>query len=69
MISDEKPQSIKDIAFEFLALQQRSHEASRRMRPYYAKLAHKHGLTHREIGEVYGVTEAAVRAMIKRSTI
>lgn len=69
MISDDTPKSIKDTAIEFLHLQQTRYAANQRTRPYLAKLAHDHGVTHREIGEIYGVTEAAVRAMIKRSAV
>lgn len=66
MITDDASKSHKEIALYYLELQQKAHLSNRRMRPYYARLAHQHGVTHREIGEVYGVTEAAIRAMIKK---
>lgn len=66
MITEIAPEGLKSLAKEFLELQQQRHEQNRIHRPYFAALAHEYGLSHQEIGNVYGITEAAVRAMIKR---
>lgn len=41
--------------------------AHREHRAYYARIAREHGLTHQEIADAYGITEAAVRGLIKRA--
>jgi len=67
MVTETAPAGLKRLAREFLELQQQRHQQNRIHRPYFARLARDYGLTHQEIGEVYGITEAAVRSMIKRS--
>ena len=70
MLPDAAPKpasDIKSIAREFLQLAKRDYEKAVFMRGYYARISKQHGLTHQEIADEYGVTEAAVRAIIKRS--
>lgn len=42
-------------------------EASTANRARFAALARQHGVTYREIAECYGVTEGAVRQLLKKS--
>jgi len=56
-----------DFAITFLETAQRDHEHALFMRVYYAKNARKHGITNKRIGQIYGLTEGAVRAMIKKA--
>lgn len=51
----------------FLGLANSAYQESRRNRVKYAQLAREAGMTHREIADVYEVTEAAVRQMLKRA--
>jgi len=55
------------IARTFLGLANAEYQAHRTHRGYYARIAKDHGLTNQEIADVYGITEAAVRALIKRA--
>lgn len=68
MLSDVAPASTsnrKEIARTFLRLANGQFQEHRRHRAYYARIAREHGLTHQDIADEYGITEAAVRAMIK----
>ena len=56
-----------DFAIFFLETAQRDYEHALFMRTYYAKNARKHGITNKRIGEIYGLTEGAIRKMIKRA--
>lgn len=58
---------LKEQAREFLRLENVSYQKARTHRPYFAKLAKTYGLTNQEIATEYGVTEAAVRGLIKRA--
>lgn len=51
----------------FLGLANSAYQESRRNRIKYAQLARELGLTNQEIATAYGVTEAAVRHMVKRA--
>ena len=57
----------KDLARTFLTLANDQYQQHRHHRDYYARVAREHGLTNQEIADIYGVTEAAVRAMVKRA--
>ncbi|MCP1414377.1 sigma-70 region 4 domain-containing protein [Paenarthrobacter sp. A20] len=50
-----------------LKLQDSNYKEARQNRLNTASQAREVGFTHREIGDVLGVTEAAARAMIKRA--
>jgi hypothetical protein len=68
MITDAAPTPAsdrKEIARTFLCLANGEYQARKAMRGYFAALAKSHGLTNQDIANEYGVTEAAVRAMIK----
>lgn len=55
----------KEIARTFLRLANGEYQARKERRAYFATLAKSHGLTNQDIANEYGITEAAVRAMIK----
>jgi len=57
----------KDLARTFLKLANGQYQEHRQHRAYYARIAREHGLTHQDIADEYGITEAAVRALIKRA--
>lgn len=57
----------KQLDRTFLRLAHESYQESRRNRIQYALLAREMGLTNQEIGSAYGVTEAAIRQMLKRA--
>lgn len=57
----------KDLDRTFLGLANEAYQESRQNRVRYAQLAREVGLTNQEIGDVYGITEAAVRQMLKRA--
>ena len=56
-----------DFAIFFLETAQRDYEHALFMRTYYAKNARRHGITNKRIGQIYGLTEGAIRKMIKRA--
>lgn len=57
----------KKIALTFLGLANDQYQEHRRRRVEYARIAREYGLTNQDIANLYGVTEAAVRAMIRRA--
>lgn len=67
----EKPtktvDSRKELARTFLELANTTFQQSRAHRGYYARLAHEYGMTYSEIGQAYGVSEAAARGLAKRA--
>jgi DNA-binding transcriptional regulator LsrR (DeoR family) len=57
----------KTIARTFLRLANDDYQRVCDRRGYYARIAREHGLTNQDIADEYGITEAAVRAIIKRT--
>ena len=57
----------QELARTFLSLANTEYQRHRQHRGYYAKLAKQYGLTNQEIADAYGITEAAVRTLIKRA--
>lgn len=64
----------KNVAITFLEFAARDHKYAehvlanaQKMRVYYATKAKQQGLTNKAIGEIYGITESAVRAMLKNA--
>jgi DNA-binding transcriptional regulator LsrR (DeoR family) len=57
----------REIAGTFLKLANDEYQKHRAHRGYYASIAKQHGLTNQEIADAYGITEAAVRTLIKRA--
>ena len=55
------------LAREFLRMAHQNYQTHYAQRVYFATIARRHGLTHREIAEAYGITEGAVRYMLKRA--
>mgnify|MGYP002652656047 FL=1 len=55
------------LAREFLRMANQNYREHYAQRVYFATIARRHGLTHREIAEAYGITEGAVRHMLKRA--
>lgn len=56
-----------ELAREFLRMAHKNYQEHYAQRVYFATIARRHGLTHREIAEAYGITEGAVRHMLKRA--
>lgn len=67
MLPDAAPSDRKMIARTFLKLANDEYQTRRDHRAYFARIAKAHGLTNQDIANEYGVTEAAVRAMIQRA--
>ena len=67
MLSDAAPTPASDLARQFLHLANEEYQIRKRNRGYFASIAKSHGLTNQDIAEAYGITEAAVRALIKRT--
>jgi len=69
MLPDAAPTVTSDrktIAREFLRLAHADYQRISHLRGYYATIARRHGLTNQDIADEYEITEAAVRAIIKR---
>lgn len=70
MLPDAAPTPASDrkgLARTFLKLANGQYQEHRLHRAYYARIAREHGLTNQDIADEYGITEAAVRAMIQRA--
>jgi len=70
MLPDCTPSTTSDrreLARTFLKLANSEYQKHRQHRGYYATIAKQHGLTNQEIADAYGITEAAVRTLIKRA--
>lgn len=70
MIPDCTPSKTGDrqeLARTFLKLANSEYQKHKLHRSYYARIAREHGLTHQEIADAYGITEAAVRGLIARA--
>jgi hypothetical protein len=67
MLSDAAPTPASDLARNFLRLANEEYQIRLRNRGYFARIAKDHGLTNQDIADAYGMTEAAVRALIKRT--
>lgn len=59
----------QELAREFLKLANSEYQKHRQHRGYYATIAKRHGLTNQDIADAYGITEAAVRTLIKRAAV
>ena len=57
------------LAREFLRIANQNYQEHYAQRIYFATIARRHGLTNREIAEAYGITEGAVRHMLKRAEV
>lgn len=66
-VSDVSTEEQKARSLEFLAVLRRQQETARLSRIHYMRLARQYGATNFEIGSELGVSEAAVRAMLKRA--
>lgn len=66
-VSDVSIEEQKARSLEFLAVLRQQQETTRLSRIHYMRLARQHGATNFEIGSELGVSEAAVRAMLKRA--
>lgn len=70
MIADASPiagDERKELARTFLSLANAEYQTQCLHRGYYARIAKRHGLTNQEIADAYGITETAVRGLIKRA--
>lgn len=66
-ISTQTGPSPRDSAFLVLEDHARAYDHARKARIHAAIQARNAGLTHQQIADAYGVTEGAVRAMLKRA--
>ena len=57
----------REFALYFLEVAQKDFEHAKHMRLYYAQNARKHGITNQQIADIYGLTEGAIRKMIKKA--
>ena len=57
----------KELDRELLRMANNAYQESRHNRIKYAQIAREMGLTNQEIADEYGITEAAVRHMLKRA--
>lgn len=57
----------KELALTFLTLANDQYQQQRLNRAYYARIAREHGLTNQDIADAYGVTETAIRSLLKRA--
>ena len=55
------------LAREFLRMAHQNYQTHYAQRVYFATIARRHGLTHREIAEAYEMTESGVRKMLDRA--
>ena len=55
------------LAREFLRMAHQNYQTHYAQRVYFARISREHGLTNQEIAEAYGITEGAVRHMLKRA--
>ena len=70
MLPDAAPTPTSDrqeLARTFLKLANSEFQTHKMHRGYYATVARQYGLTHQEIADAYGITEAAVRGLIARA--
>lgn len=70
MISDATPTPASDqkqIARNFLKNANKEYQVHRKARTHWAAAARAFGLTNQDIADQYGITEGAVRAMIRRA--
>jgi len=56
-----------EFARDLLQLAAESYEQAQRNRVNFAKAARRHGITFRDIADAYGVTEGAIRKMLRRA--
>lgn len=66
-VSEEKCDSRKNIAIEYLHLSREHYERSKNLRLHYVRAAQAEGVSNVQIGEILGITEAAVRKLIERA--
>ena len=55
------------LAREFLRMAHQNYQTHYAQRVYFARISREHGLTNKEIADAYGITEGAVRHMLKRA--
>ena len=55
------------LAREFLRMAHQNYKTHYAQRVYFARISREHGLTNKEIAEAYGITEGAVRYMLKQA--
>ena len=59
--------SATDYALQFLQFAARDYSESIDRREYYAVAARRLGISYQKIADIYGLTEGAIRAMVKRA--
>lgn len=64
---ESSPGELREHALVMLDELRKIQERSRLHRIYYMRLARQYGCTNHDIGGALGVSEAAVRAMLKRA--
>ena len=66
-IVSQPSHSAQDYALQFLQFAAEDYTESIDRREYYAVAARRLGISHQQIATIYGLTEGAVRAMLKRA--
>lgn len=61
------PKSATEHALQFLKFAAEDYTESIDRREYYAVASKRIGISNQQIAEIYGLTEGAVRAMIRRA--
>ena len=59
--------SATDYALQFLQFAARDYSESIDRREYYAVAARRLGISYQKIADIYGLTEGAIRAMVRRA--
>lgn len=66
-ITTQTSHSAQDYALQFLQFAAEDYTESIDRREYYAVAARRLGISHQQIATIYGLTEGAIRAMLKRA--
>ena len=64
---DTRPHSHRELCIEFLVLARHDLDQARLTRLRHILMARLHGLSNQEIGDALGISEAAVRSLMKRN--
>lgn len=66
-IVSQPSKTAQDYALQFLRYAAEDYTQSIDRREYYAVAARRLGISYQQIADIYGLTEGAIRAMVKRA--